>query len=195
MSQTVANHENNKVRAEDAFNVKISNRMKLAQLISMVPPPLFDNSSGFGQACGLLAFLNEDVEDYFLDICVEDKLEKSRLLLNVFGDKSVEYKRITRRFFKRIEVNNLVNDPDTTMRIVYKELVHYIFGEKPRGDVGTRKSSESLTNFLERWFALKDYCGVKEDIQGASVIAKIFKRPFVLNCSTEVIREFEREFF
>ena len=191
----VHEHEDDKLKAQEVYNTTVSNKMKLIQLTAMNPPPLFDTCTGFGKASGLLAFFNEDLEDYFVDICVEDNIEKSRLLLKVFGDKSVEYKRTTKRFFKQVEVNNLLNDPSTKMRVVYKELVHYMFVEKPKGDVGTRKDSESLTNFLERWFTLKDYCGVSETKQGASVIAKIFKTPSVLNCSADVIREFKKEFF
>ena len=173
----------------------MSNRIQLTKLMAMNPPPLFDTNPRFGSASGLLSFLNEELEDYFSDICVEDKTEKCRLLLKIFGGKSEEYKRTTRRFFKQSEIQTLIEDPDTEMRIVYKELVHYMFVEKPKGNVGVRKNAESLTNFLERWFTLKNYCGVPVNKQGKSVIAGIFKNPSILNCSAEVIREFKKEFF
>ena len=195
MLHTVDRYETENAANEERRNITMSNRIQLTELIALNPPPLFDTNSRFGSASGLLLFFNEDLEDYFSDICVEDKTEKCRLLLKIFGDKSEEYKRTTRRFFKQIEIQTLIDDPATEMRIVYKELVHYMFVEKPKGNVDVRKSSESLTNFLERWFTLKDYCGIPANKQGKSVIAGIFKNPNILNCSVEVIREFKKQFF
>ena len=74
---------------DSKFNVNVANRIQLTKLIAANPPPVFENSPRFGSAGGLLAFLNEEVEDYFLDICVEETAEKCRLLLKIFGDKSV----------------------------------------------------------------------------------------------------------
>ena len=179
---TVLNaYEQQQENVHQHFNVDINNRLQLTKLVAANPPPVYDNSRHFGTACGLLAFLNEDLEDYFLDICVYSNAEKCRLLLKTFGEKSDEYKRTTRRFFQQVEIDQLIKDQDTQMCTVYKELVHYMFAEKPKGEVGTRKQAESLTNYLERWFTIKSYCGVPDRKQGKSIMNTIFAKPTIKN--------------
>ena len=177
------------------YNVDIGNRIKLTKLVGLNPPPKFDSYKGFGTSTGLLTFLNEDMEDYFEDICVWESREKCRLIMKMFGPKSENYKATARRFFSREEVADLVMNDTVDIKIIYKELVHFMFAEKPRGDVGNRKDGESLTNFLMRWFTIKDYCGIGKQSQGRSILKAIFRKPEILRCTEEVLREIKKKYF
>ena len=181
--------------AENDFNKDHANRLKMTEMVAVNPPPKFDSYKNFGTAVGMLAFLNEELEEYFDDMYVIDKSDKCRMIIKTFGDRSAEYKSTARRFFQQTATVELVNTENVTMRIIYKELVCYIFACRPRGDVGNRKSNESLTNFIERWFTVKEYCGISKHGQGASIIRKIFEKPEVLQSTDEIVREFKKEFF
>ena len=180
---------------EQKFNINFTNRLKLTKIIGSNPPPKFENHASFGTANGLLAFLNEDLEDYFEDICLNDTKEKCRMILKIFGDKSQNYRNTAKRFFTQETVEQLVNNEKVTMRIIYKELVHFIFAKKPKGDVGSRKAGESLTNYLTRWFTIKDYCGVNKNNQGGKILKTIFEKPEMLKCKPEIIRELKAKYF
>ena len=193
--QTVTNLENEKTEELKRHNITMSNRIKMTKLISMNPPPKFENYTAFGTANGLLSFLNENLEDYFEDICMTDKEEKCRILVKIYGEKCENYKYTTKRFFMQENVHTLMMNDDVTIRMIYKELVHFIFATKPKGDVGPRREGESLTNYLTRWFTIKEYCGISSYNQGSSILKKIFERPELLRCKEEVIRELKAKFF
>ena len=136
-----------KNKEEHKFNINMNNRLKLTKLIGANPPPKFDKHKAFGTASGLLAFLNEDLEDYFDDICMTEKDEKCRMILKIFGEDSENYKCTARRFFMQENVHEIIKNADITMRMIYKELVHFTFAKKPKGEVGKRRTNESLTNY------------------------------------------------
>ena len=181
--------------AEIKANAEHNNRLKMTKMIAVNPPPLYDSYRGFGSASGMLAFFNEELEDYFEDMLITDRADKCRIIMKGFGDKSVEYKNTVRRFFRQEAVVEMINNDDTKMKDIYKEIVCYVFLKKPKGEVGNRKEGESLTNFLQRWFTNLEYCGVSESNQGSKAIRKIFEKPEILQCPDEIIREFKKEFF
>ena len=184
-----------KTKDDQRVNMSMTNRIKLTKLVSANPPPKFDKHKAFGTASGLLAFLNEELEDYFDDICMTEKDEKCRLILKAFGERSEDYKCTARRFFTQENIHDLIKDDRITMRMIYKELVHFTFAKKPKGEVGPRRDHESLTNYLTRWFTIKDYCGIATDNQGGKILKAIFDRPDILRCNAEIIRELKAKFF
>ena len=192
---TVNNLENEKTQELKRHNITMGNRIKMTKLININPPPKFDNNTGFGTANGLLLFLNENLEEYFEDICVTHKEEKCRILMKIYDEKGQDYKYTTKRFFMQQNVHTLMMNEDVTIRMIYKELVHFIFARKPKADVGPRREGESLTNFLTRWFTMKEYCGIPTYNQSSSILKKIFERPELLRCKKEVIRELKAKFF
>ena len=189
----------NKINGIEKFtsqdNMNMANRLKMTKMIGSNPPPKFDHHKGFGTADGLLAFLNEDLNEYFEDMCIIDKSEKCRLILKIFGSKSEDYKCTTRRFFMQETVHRLIRHSDSTMRMIYKELVHFLFVIKPKGKVGKRRHGESLTNYLTRWFTVKDYCGIPQHEHGKEILRDIFEKPEILDCRKEIIREIKAKFF
>ena len=75
---TIKNEEASKIQEEQNFNVNMKNRLKFVKIIQNNPPPKFESHAMFGTIHGLLAFLNEDLEEYFEDIFLDDKFEKCR---------------------------------------------------------------------------------------------------------------------
>ena len=189
------NKMNELEKEEQKMNINMTNRLKLTKMIGANPPPKFDDHKAFGTANGLLAFLNEDLNEYFEDICMTDTNEKCRLVLKTFGPRSEDYKCTARRFFMQETVEQLIKHQDVTMKIIYKELVHFVFASKPKGEVGKRRHGESLTNYLTRWFTIKDYCGIPENKQGKGILRSIFDKPELVDCREEIIREIKAKFF
>ena len=182
-------------KEKQRVTMNTTNRLKITKMIGSNPPPKFDDHKAFGTPNGMLAFLNEDLDEYFEDICLTDMREKCRLILKTFGQKSEDYKCTARRFFRQETVDQLIRHADVTMRIIYKELVHFVFAIKPKGDAGKRRNGESLANYLTRWFTIKDYCGIPENKQGTGVIRTIFDKPELLDCREDIIREIKAKFF
>ena len=180
---------------EVQFNRDQANRLRMAKMVAINPPPKYENSEGFGTAAGMLVFFNEDLEEYFDDMVIIDKAEKCRFIIKTFGKKSSEYKSTIRRFFEQEVGVNLILNTSVTMRVIYKEIVCFVFATRPKGHIGVRKEGESLTNYLHRWFIMMDYCGTAQNAQGSKIIRKIFEKPETLKCDAKVIREFKREYF
>ena len=193
--QVVQDAENAADKAAQAFNRDQANRMKMTKMVAVNPPPSFDTYKNFGTAVGMIAFFNEELEEYFEDMMIIDKKDKCRILLKAFGDKSSEYKCTAKRFFQQKLAEELVAADKVTMREIYNEIVCYTFATRPKGDVGKRKDNESLTNYLQRWFTILEYCGKSANTQGTSIIRKIFDKPELLDCDQDVIRELKNKFF
>ena len=96
--QVVQDAENAADKAAQAFNRDQANRMKMTKMVAVNPPPSFDTYKNFGTAVGMIAFFNEELEEYFEDMMIIDKKDKCRILLKAFGDKSSEYKCTAMRF-------------------------------------------------------------------------------------------------
>ena len=181
--------------AELEFNRDQARRLKMTSMVKVNPPPKFDHHEGFGTPEGMIAFFNEDLEEYFEDMFIVDKIDKCRLIRKTFGDKSSEYKSTVRRFFQHETADKLIKNALVTMRSIYSEIVRYIFTVRPKGHIGTRKKTESLTNFLHRWITMMDYCGTAKQAQGSKIIRRIFEKSDVLRCDGTILREFKKKFF
>lgn len=195
MLVSIQQAQNEFTKEEDQFNIDQANRLRLTKMVTVNPPPKFDNFRNFGTPTGMLAFFNEDLEEYFDDMMISERKDKSRLIIKTFGGKSAEYKATAKRFFQQTAAIELIKNVNTSMRDIYKELVYYIFTIKPKGDIGCRKQGESLTNYLQRWFTSMDYCGKLQNTQGTTIIRKILDKPKLLKVSNAIVREIKKQFF
>ena len=195
LAEVYAEFDLTKARDAQRAQFQYDNRMRMNKMVATSPPPKFDDYAGGKKAANLLAFLNEDLEEYYEDLGVYEIKEKCRMLIKIFGKECNEHKQTTRRFLLQQPIQKAIEDQTLTARVLYKELVHYIFATRPEGNIGKRKDNESLTNYLERWFTLKSYCGSRQDRQGLEVMKSIFRNTGVLNCKDEVIMELKKEFY
>jgi len=195
IAQLYAGFEVDKAQKEDEANKNLQTKIKINKMVAQNPPPKFDNYRGGKSAADLILFLNEELEEYFEDLCIFEKLEKCRLLTKIYGNDCAQHKQTTKRFLQQKSSVEMIENENITMMTVYKELVHFIYAVRPEGNVGKRRATESLTNFLERWFTLKDYCGSKQQTQGLQVMKSIFNNTRILNCQPEVLTKFKEEFY
>ena len=64
MLEKVVEGEIAQAAAQEQFNKDHANRLKMTEMAAVHPPPKFDSYKNFGTAVGMLAFMNEELEEY-----------------------------------------------------------------------------------------------------------------------------------
>ena len=157
-------------------------RVRLAQLVSKLPPPKYNPSND--SASKLIIFLNEDLEEWFEEIGIETKSEKCAYIHKIFSD-NIGYKQTTKRFLKQSAVTKAIAQDTYGMGDLYKSLVSYIFADNPEDNVQPIEKNETLTNFIEKWWTLKQYCGIAEATIGLEILKELFKDPSIVGGETK----------
>ena len=113
------------------------NEQKQLQAIRQNPPPKFSTANN--TAAGLVMFLNDELEEYFLEMGVDMKRDRCRHIHKIFANFD-EYKQTTKRFFQEEMIANIVEDNSTNIKVIYSNLVNYIFMEAPHEKMPVRLS-------------------------------------------------------
>ena len=182
----------------DCIETDKQEKLELAKAIRKNPPPKF-LSSQTKDAASLIVFLNEDLEDYFSDMCVTDIISKSNLLPKLFDLKdpeSIEFQAKTKRFLKTTNVKNLIESDKVPMQEVYFNLAKYIFVTNPSESINKRQHGQSVTTYIELLWTLKEYCKEDKSVIGSKIIETICNDPSnTLNVTDEVMKDFRKELF
>lgn len=192
MEQALNTFSVEKAEAEKKAQVENNARLKLAQDVRKFPPPTF---KGKGASC-LLAFLNEEFEEYCTDLGMTNKKDQLRFLPKIFGDSiaNTQLKKTTARFFKRAEIETMVTGPGKIQQ-VYQELISFIFAVRPEKNMEKRSKNESLANFFYNWFTIKEYGGENPSKIGVEIFEEVFKNPNTINVKPEVMTEIRKQFY
>jgi hypothetical protein len=182
----------------DCIQTDKREKLELAKAVRKNPPPQFSSSQA-RDAASLIVFLNEELEDYFSDMCVTDIISKSNLLPKLFDltdPESIEFQAKTKRFLKTTNVKNLIESEKVPMQEVYFNLAKYIFIDNPSESINKRQHGQSVTTYIERLWTLKEYCKEDKSVIGPKIIETICNDPTnTLNVTDEVMKDFRKELF
>ena len=167
-------------------------RIRLAQQIQKFPPPNYKPIKD--SASALIIFLNEELEEWFEEIGIFKKVIKCSYVHKIFADYP-GYKQTTKRFLRQATVTKAVENESYGIGDIYKSLVSYIFTNNPEDKVQPLGANETLTNFIEKWWTLKQYCGISEGSIGLEILREIFKDSSLIGGETKAWNKLKEAYY
>ena len=172
---------------------KVGDKFRFSMNVRKNPPPLYDLK--IDSAFSLIMFLNEDLEEWFEEMDITEKPDKCHQILKIFGSETMGHRQTARRFFKQASVVAAANDKNLTMGDIYKSLVSYIYASRPDSKLEKRASKETLTNYIEKWWTIKQYCGVEPNKIGTQILNDIFKDAELLTGMDKAFEKLKEKFY